>query len=406
MTFNDDFLSGTDRTIIEVRLSEEIKHFTDEAMICDEGDFRLIEHNKDICYLELVPDREIDDYAKLRVIAGKFTDLAGNENLAFLDSVRVDTRGPDIVFKASRDTIVINQTLIMTLSFTEKPKDFSAELFDINIGELSNLTKENDTLYSAIYISPDVDIFGEFQDEVIISVAPNSLEDQYSNSNLNARSVSFFLDTTTAYGEPELVEASEGQPITQAVFGSELQAAADLVYQVASPLSVAIQRDPAGNPVLDENGEEIPLAGRDSSDPGDLIFNEDGSFEFIPDEHFYGVVTFQHFITDEFGQEFGPYEVVIEIKEVPDEDGIPTALEEIFPSNDIDGDGIPDRKADHVVTFPMGSADEFNDALEWANLPKNERGSDPRKPAPSSMGSIVAGSRDENGNITADNTLK
>ena len=176
--------------------------------------------------------------------------------------------------------------------------------------------------YSALYISPDVDIFGEFQDEVIISVAENTLEDQYSNSNLNARSVSFFLDTTTAYGEPELVEASEGQPITQAVFGSELQAAEDLVYQVASPLSVAIQRDQQGNPVLDENGEEIPLAGRDSSDPGELFFNEDGSFEFVPDEHFYGVVTFQHFITDEFGQEFGPYEVVIEIEEVPDEDGL------------------------------------------------------------------------------------
>jgi gliding motility-associated-like protein len=171
-------------------------------------------------------------------------------------------------------------------------------------------------------------------------------------------------------------------------------------------LSVAIQRDQQGNPVLDENGEEIPLAGRDSSDPGELVFNEDGSFEFIPDEHFYGVVTFEHFITDEFGQEFGPYEVVIEIEEVPDEDGIPTALEEIFPSNDIDGDGIPDRKADHVVTFPMGSAEEFNDALEWANLPKSERENDSRKPAPSSMGSIVAGSRDENGNVTADNTLK
>ena len=406
MTFIDDFLSGTERTIIEIRLSEEIDLFTSDGVICHEGDFTLIEHNKDICYLELTPNSEFDGYAKLRVPVGRFSDLSGNKNLAFIDSVRVDTRGPDIVFKASRDTIVVNQTLIMELSFTEIPKDFNAELFDVNIGELSNLTKENDTLYSALYISPDVNVFGEFQEEVIISVAPNSLEDQYDNSNLNARSVSFFLDTTTAYGEPELVEASEGQPVTQAVFGSNLQAADNLVYQVASPLSVAIQRDQQGNPVLDENGEEIPLAGRDSSDPGELVFNEDGSFEFVPAEHFYGTVTFEHFITDEFGQEFGPYEVVIEIEEVPDEDGIPTALEELFPSNDIDGDGIPDRKADHVVTFPMGSAQEFKDALEWANLPKNERANDSRKPQSSSMGSIVAGSRDASGKTTADNTLK
>jgi gliding motility-associated-like protein len=406
MTFNDSFLSVDEDVRINVKISENITGISEDSFVSSEGEFTSIAGSNKTFNIDFDPIQEFDGYAKIEIPAGSFVDASGNQNIAYSDSIRVDTRGPDFLFIASRDTIVINQTLIMTLSFTEEPKDFSAELFSINIGELTNLSKENDTLYSAIYISPDVDVFGEFQEEVIISVAENTLEDQYGNSNLNARSVSFFLDTTTAYGEPELVEASEGQPITQAVFGSELQAAADLVYQVASPLSVAIQRDPAGNPVLDENGEEIPLAGRDSSDPGELVFNEDGSFEFVPDEHFYGVVTFQHFITDEFGQEFGPYEVVIEIEEVPDEDGIPTALEEIFPSNDIDGDGIPDRKADHVVTFPMGSADEFNDALEWANLPKNERGSDPRKPAPSSMGSIVAGSRDENGNITADNTLK
>ena len=108
----------------------------------------------------------------------------------------------------------------MTLAFTEEPNDFSAELFDINIGELTNLSKENDTLYSAIFTAPDVDIYGEYQEEVIISVAENTLEDQYGNSNLNARTVRFFLDTTTAFGEPEEVETSEGQPVTQAVFTS------------------------------------------------------------------------------------------------------------------------------------------------------------------------------------------
>ena len=406
MTFNDNFLSGDEDVRINVKISENITGISEDSFVSNEGEFSSIAGSNKTFNIDFDPIQEFDGYAKIEIPAGSFVDASGNENLAYIDSVRVDTRGPDFVFEASRDTIVLNQTLIMTLSFTEEPNDFSAELFDINIGELTNLSKENDTLYSAIFTAPDVDIFGEYQEEVIISVAENTLEDQYGNSNLNARIVSFFLDTTTAYGEPEVAETSEGQPVVQAVFGSDLQAADNLLYQVASPLSVAIERDQNGNPILDENGNEIPLAGRDSSDPGDLVFNADGSFEFIPDEHFYGTVTFEHFITDEFGQEFGPYEVIIEIEEVPDEDGIPTALEEIFPSNDIDGDGIPDRKADHVVTFPMGSAEEFNDALEWANLPKSERNNDPRKPEPASMGSIVAGSRDENGNITADNTLK
>ena len=406
MTFNDNFLSGDEDVRINVKISENITGISEDSFVSSEGEFSSIAGSNKTFNIDFDPIQEFDGYAKIEIPAGSFVDASGNENLAYIDSVRVDTRGPDFVFEASRDTIVLNQTLIMTLSFTEEPNDFSAELFDINIGELTNLSKENDTLYSAIFTAPDVDIFGEYQEEVIISVAENTLEDQYGNSNLNARIVSFFLDTTTAYGEPEVAETSEGQPVVQAVFGSDLQAADNLLYQVASPLSVAIERDQNGNPILDENGNEIPLAGRDSSNPGDLVFNADGSFEFIPDEHFYGTVTFEHFITDEFGQEFGPYEVIIEIEEVPDEDGIPTALEEIFPSNDIDGDGIPDRKADHVVTFPMGSVEEFNDALEWANLPKSERNNDPRKPEPASMGSIVAGSRDENGNITADNTLK
>ena len=406
MTFNDNFLSGDEDVRINVKISENITGISEDSFVSSEGEFSSIAGSNKTFNIDFQPIKGVEGYAKIEIPAGSFTDSAGNENLAYIDSIRVDTRGPDIVFEASRDTVVLNQTLIMMLSFTEEPSDFSVELFKINIGELTNLSKENDTLFSALYIAPDPDIFGEVKDEVTISIAPNSMEDQFGNSNSNIRTASFFLDNTTAYGEAEVAETSEGQPVVQSVFGSELQAADSLKYQIASPLSVAIERDSAGNPILDENGDEIPLAGPDSSDPGDLVFNEDGSFTFIPDEHFYGTVTFEHFITDEYGQEFGPYEVVIEIEEVPDEDGIPTALEEIFPSNDIDGDGIPDRKADHVVTFPMGSVDEFKDALEWANLPKSERANDSRKPKPSSMGSIVAGSRDASGNTTADNTLK
>ena len=81
----------------------------------------------------------------------------------------------------------------MMLSFTEEPSDFSVELFKINIGELTNLSKENDTLFSALYNAPDPDIFGEVKDEVTISIAPNSMEDQFGNSNSNIRTASFFL---------------------------------------------------------------------------------------------------------------------------------------------------------------------------------------------------------------------
>ncbi|MDC1262340.1 Ig-like domain-containing protein, partial [Polaribacter sp.] len=166
-----------------------------------------------------------------------------------------------------------------------------------------------------------------------------------------------------------------------------------------------VQQDADGNDVLQTIEEGVlVVASVEGSDPdrgdtityelspntsvgeGVLIFNEDGSYSFEPEDHFYGDVEFEYYVEDSFGEIQGPYSVTIVIAESPDDDGIPTSLETLGNSQDIDGDGIPDRKQNNISHFPMTSYDEFVAAQAWAN---GEGGTPPTQ---SQYGSILIGS--------------
>jgi hypothetical protein len=165
-----------------------------------------------------------------------------------------------------------------------------------------------------------------------------------------------------------------------------------------SKLNLGFKNDTIG--VLFREGKRVT---RDTNNPGFLEFNSDGSFVFTPDKDFYGDVLFQYFIVpdqvdnDQEIVKYGPITVNVEIAEIADEDGIPTVLEELFPSNDLDGDGVPDRKADHIVSFPMSSAKEFEEAMEWAT----DGNSELAPPKPESMGAIIIGEPSEDGKINS-----
>ena len=127
------------------------------------------------------------------------------------------------------------------------------------------------------------------------------------------------------------------------------------------------------------------LGSTDSLGRGKLEFNTtNGSYKYTPALHFYGDVFFEYFVEDLFGIRKGPYKVVIKIAESPDDDGIPTSLETIALNNDLDNDGVPDRKQANISNFPITSAAEFQAGKNWSN----GIGS---KPAISTMGSILIG---------------
>ena len=131
---------------------------------------------------------------------------------------------------------------------------------------------------------------------------------------------------------------------------------------------------------------------------GALVFNEDGSYSFVPEDHFYGEVDFEYYVEDSFGEKKGPYKVTIVIEESPDDDGIPTKLETLGKSDDIDGDGIPDRKQNNISHFPMTNFEDFDSAKNWAN---GEGGTTPPQ---SNYGAILVGSiSDKDGQFNNEN---
>ena len=137
-----------------------------------------------------------------------------------------------------------------------------------------------------------------------------------------------------------------------------------------------------------DTGDSITyeLSQASTESKGTLEFNEDGSYSFTPEEHFYGDVEFEYFVEDSFGEKKGPFKVTIKIAESPDDDGIPSKLETRGKSDDLDGDGIPDRKQNNISHFPMSSYQDFVSAKSWAE------GTGGTIPPQSKYGAILVGS--------------
>ena len=93
-----------------------------DSFVSSEGEFSSIAGSNKTFNIDFQPIKGVEGYAKIEIPAGSFTDLAGNENLAYIDSIRVDTRGPDIVFEASRDTVVFKSNTYHDAIFYRRAK--------------------------------------------------------------------------------------------------------------------------------------------------------------------------------------------------------------------------------------------------------------------------------------------
>ena len=165
----------------------------------------------------------------------------------------------------------------------------------------------------------------------------------------------------------------EEDSLSTRIIGADYVVARNLKYELKTPPDSTFVKNGKKVTAQKLTDSIAILPGRiskDTDNPGFLDFKGTGHFEFNPDKDFFGDIIFQYYIIPDknlTGQEerkFGPYTVDIVVEEIADEDGIPTIIEELFSTNDIDDDGVPDRKADHIVALPMRSAKEFNSAIE------------------------------------------
>ncbi len=379
--YSDDLISNNEILLINLTMSKNVRDFGIEDLISGEGEFNNLIGSQSDFAVEFVPVENYEGYAKIEIPENSFSDNSRKYfNDKFVDSIMVDTKSPEMFLEIPRDTVGYNQLLPFKINFSEEISSFNESQINVSIGEIRSLTKLDEFSYSAIFYPPEE---GIFQEDVIISIAENTVTDLYGNINTSPQSVTFHLDNTIGLSEPEFVDGSEGNPISNSVYGADFAGTDGFSFSANQPF--------------------IGNGNRDTDDPGTLIFNSDGSYTYTPNEHFYGEIIFEYFITNEEGQVFGPFQLIIVVEENPDDDGIPTALEELYPSNDIDGDGIPDRKADHIASFPMTNFEDFNSSLDWANDPNRDY---ENAPSSSSMGSIIVGTPNSDGLYDADNSVK
>ena len=379
--YSNKELNKDDTSIITIELSSPSDNFSINDLVSEAGTFNNFSQTTSSTYeVTFIPNIDFQGEGQIIIPQGSFTDQNGAPNNEYKGVISIDTKGPEITITPSKEILSKDQIMTISFEFNEPPNDFDQTMIEISDGGIREFTKVSSTKFVIIYEPPS-----EITDEldVTIIIAAGQTEDAFGNITQFDYQGQFKIDDSLITASPEIEETSEGESISEKVF-SESETLESLEFKLATPLSVT-------------------KINNDTSSPGELIFNNDGSYTFNPHEHFYGELNFEYEIVDSTGKVYGPYKVEITVEEKSDEDGIPTILEELYPTSDIDGDGIPDRKADHVVSFPMVSSSKFQEAIEWANSGGID---DQIKPDVSSMGSIVAGDRNSSGNSTPSDNLK
>jgi gliding motility-associated-like protein len=410
-----------DTTQLIYTFSEVITGLNKTDFEIENGELISLDVSDTSATLNIQSEFEYEGYTRVNLKASTFTDAKGNGNLSHRDSIKVDTKGPNMNLLIPNDSITgimkeiivyRNQLLRFKLEFNEDLVDFDNEDFLVDVGDIIRISAESSKVWSGLYYPPN-DVEG-YEGDATIIVPPLTLKDSLGNLNQKSRKISFKVDTKSPEEISESYAILEEGVITSKVIGSDFVVSKNLKYELNTKLDLNANREEEAKLNLGFKNDTIGVlfkegkrVTKDTKNPGTLKFNSDGSFVFIPDENFYGDVLFQYFIvpdqieTDQEAVKYGPITVNVEIAEISDSDGIPTLIEELFPTNDIDGDGIPDRKADHIVAFPMTSAKEFEEAIEWAT----DGNSQLAPPKAESMGAIIVGEPKEDGAINPNNSV-
>jgi hypothetical protein len=128
----------------------------------------------------------------VNVVAGNYTDLAGNLGLGISGpTINVDTAPPSVVISSSVPTLKIGETALITFTFTEAPLGFAVGDVNVSGGTLSGFTMVNPLVYSAVF-TPTPGVAGA---SAAISMAPNVYSDAAGNGGLGAAPPSLSFDT-------------------------------------------------------------------------------------------------------------------------------------------------------------------------------------------------------------------
>ena len=286
------------------------------------------------------------------IITYTATDANGNTTITTRTVNVVNEKGPIITIESTLKELGLNQVSIISFNFNRDILELNEGYIDLSNGQLSRFAKDSNAKYSAIFTPNE-----NFEGEANISIAALKVEDNYGVKNANGFDLVITVNTINDINViPEDAKTDEGVPVQKSLNGTDSEAGKTLTYY------------------LDFYETEKGL----------LVFNSDATYTFTPIEHFYGDVLMQYSAKDSDGKVYGPYKTTIEVRETPDQDGIPTAVETLLEDEDLDNDGIPDRKADHIASFPMSNAEDFENAMAWDPKDTNQE-----KPKASNFGSIM-----------------
>ncbi|WND02941.1 Ig-like domain-containing protein [Temperatibacter marinus] len=198
ITVDDTSLSIGETTTVTFTFDEAVTGFTLADVSAENGTLsNLVQDGSNplVYTATLTPTASVEDTSNvITVAASSVTDASGNTNAqATSASYAVDTDRPDVTITVDDTALSIGETTTVTFTFDEAVTGFTLADVSAENGALSNLVQDgsNPLVYTAT-LTPTASVEDTSN---VITVAASSVTDASGNTNAQATSASYAVDT-------------------------------------------------------------------------------------------------------------------------------------------------------------------------------------------------------------------
>ncbi len=214
LTAPETKLGSGDTSTVTISLSESSESFSVEDITASGGSLSAFSGSGTRYTVVFTPSNNSNNNGSVTVVAGKFTDAAGNSNVAASTAkiFTIDTAKPSITLSASSTSLGGSQTSTITMTLSEASTDFTVADITVSGGTLSSFAGSG-TRYNVTFTPTGNSISGGR-----ISVAAAGFTDEAGNANTDSNTVVFTVDTAkptaTLVPNPTSLKADETSTIT------------------------------------------------------------------------------------------------------------------------------------------------------------------------------------------------
>ncbi len=233
-------------------LSEESSDFIKEDITVVGGTLSILDKSGNIYTSTFTPTSNSTTTGTINILANKFTDIAGNDNIVASEkTISIDTVIPTVSITSDKNSMILSETATITFTLNKDSSDFTKDDITVVGASLSSFTQDggNSKIYTAT-LTPD----NTLTTSITLDIDANKFVDSVGNDNISASQKSIIILPSVITYSPAVNGNSEIDSVLKLEFSENIQkGAGNIVIKKTSDDSIIETIDVLNSAVSIEN---------------------------------------------------------------------------------------------------------------------------------------------------------